>query len=698
VQEPQASEGGPPPGTTAAPPLAAVAVLLALLCSALYVNTRAVPFISDDYPALVENPAVRWRELTLANARAALAQPQPVAQASYGLNYRLGRLDVHGYHAVNAALHFANAWLVYGLGLALLRRARGLGAEAAPWAALAGAGLFAAHPLQVEAVTWIAQRSGLLASLFGLAALVAYLRARSASGAIRVGLFTASATCWILAIGSHKTALALPAAVALCEWAIAQRGALRWLPAALAAALFAGVIALHQAGAIALYQSLALLPFPARQSIVHAVPDGVLVIALHAALLGGAVASALRFPLASFGVLWFYLWQVAAAVGAPLGSAAEHRNYLALAGPALAVAGGLFAVFPRKLGLATALAMVALTSLGAVTHARNERWQSAEAIWNDAVAKSPRDPTARLERGALFAQIARSDEALADFEEAVKLAPGSARAQVSLAGMLAARGRTRDALPHAREAVTLDPDSVAAHAELGRTLSALGDLAPAAAEFERALALGGEPGLERRLGDTLVRLRRYEDALPHYRAAIERDPGDDEARTGAGAALVELGRAREALGDLEIAVESQPNPFYLVHFADALWQLGDAGGALDAAAMAVRVAPTWPGATGRLAWMLALAPDAQRRDPARALRIADAALVRAPDPLLLSARAAAHAALGHFRDARADAERAAELARSAGDGTFADSLAEQAKSYARRNPWRDPPRPFEASP
>jgi hypothetical protein len=115
--------------------------------------------------------------------------------------------------------------------------------------------------------------------------------------------------------------------------------------------------------------------------------------------------------------------------------------------------------------------------------------------------------------------------------------------------------------------------------------------------------------------------------------------------------------------------------------------------------MAVRVDPSWPGATSRLAWMLALCSDAERRDPARALRIADVALAQAgpPDPALLDARAAALAAAGRFADARAVAERAAGLAREAGDSALAESISAHAESYARREPWRDPPRPFEPS-
>ena len=145
----------------------------------------------------------------------------------------------------------------------------------------------------------------------------------------------------------------------------------------------------------------------------------------------------------------------------------------------------------------------------------------------------------------------------------MRLDPRSARARARLAASLAARGREREALPHAREAVALDPASAAAHTALGRIQAALGELEPAVASFARALELGRQPGLERSLADTLVRLGRFEEALPHYRAAIASDPGDDDARTGAGAALVELARAREALEYLEPAVESQPNPRYL---------------------------------------------------------------------------------------------------------------------------------------
>jgi protein O-mannosyl-transferase len=684
-----------------------VALLLALLCAALYVNVGAAPFVGDDYPRIVDDAGVHWRELTLRSVRAALDEARPVAQLSYGLNYHFARLDPHGYHVANAILHWANALLVFALGSALYRRAGArLPAASARWAALAGAALFAAHPLQVEAVTWIAQRASLLAALGSLAALLCHLRARTAQrrGA-RVALHAASGACWLFAIGSCESALALPLVVALCEtWFGDHRGRAVAGFAAVAIGLALAWAGADLARALALHERLAIWPAPGLLSLVHdpgdSAPALTAALALQALLLVAGVALARRHPVAAFAVLWFLVVHTAEAVlvGPPL--VAEHRNYFALVGPALGAAYALFAALPRALGLATALCVFWVTALGAATHARNELWREPAALWDDAVAKSPRDVGARLERGVLLEQSGRVDEALSDFAEAVRLAPGSAHARAQLAASLAAFGRERDALPHAREAVALDPTSATAHAALGRIEASLGELGSALDAFTRALALGGERGLERRIGDTLVRLGRFEESLAHYRAAIASDPGDDEARTGAGAALVELGRAQDALAYLEPAVESQPNPFYLSHFADALWVLGDAAGAVDAATMAVRVAPDWPGAATRLVWMLALTPDAERRDPARALRIADAAQkqVGAPSARLLDARAVALAAAGHFADARADADRATGLARDAGDSALAESIAARAAGYVRRELPRDPPRPFEASP
>ena len=72
--------------------------------------------------------------------------------------------DSRGYHVVNLALHIAAALLVW----LILRR---LSAPGAYLAAL----LWAVHPVNVEAVAWIAQQKTLLASVFFFTSIALYL-------------------------------------------------------------------------------------------------------------------------------------------------------------------------------------------------------------------------------------------------------------------------------------------------------------------------------------------------------------------------------------------------------------------------------------------------------------------------------------------------------------------------------------------
>jgi protein O-mannosyl-transferase len=639
-----------------APPLAAAALLLALLCAALYAQSPSASLLADGGGA---SPHVLR-----------------------GLDAAVRHLGVRSDHAVAVALHALVALLVFALGRALLAR---------PWAALAGAALFAAHPLQVEAVILDAQRATLLAALFGLAAIHCYVRGRTGRRAV---WWPIAVACWLLALDARASAIAVLPAIALCEWLLRGGGARGAL--AFAAALFAAIAWLGIAPALALHESLVVWPLPARMNAAHEIGGSALAaLALQALLLGAAVAGARRYRVVSFALLWFLLQHAVAAAVEAGSPAAEHRNYLALAGPALGAAWLVYAPLERRLGLATALAVFAAGALGVAADARVALWRDPFALWDDAVNKSPHSALARIERGALFDERGRGDEALADLEEAVRLAPDSALAHARLAACLASFGRTDEALAQAREAVALDPGDAASQAWLGALEMKLGDPAAAAAAFEQSLAVKPSPDLERRLGDALVLLGRFEDSIGHYDAALARDPGNDEARTGAGAALVELGRAQDAIPYLEAAVESQPNPHYLVHMADALWQTGDQVSAIDMVQVAVRFGSEWHGATSRLVWMLAVTTG-DRRDPERALRVADAALKRAnSDAILLDARAAALAALGRFDEAAAQAQSAAE---AAADPAFAAAIRERAASYVRREVWRDPPRPFEPSP
>src|SRR5258706_4261183 len=82
-------------------------------------------------------------------------------------------LDARIFHAASLLFHVLSVLAVYGILRQLLRR---------PWAAAAGALLFAVHPIQVEAVAWTSGLKDVMSGMFSLTAIWLYLRAKNVDG------------------------------------------------------------------------------------------------------------------------------------------------------------------------------------------------------------------------------------------------------------------------------------------------------------------------------------------------------------------------------------------------------------------------------------------------------------------------------------------------------------------------------------
>ncbi|MDM7913799.1 MAG: hypothetical protein QUU85_00835, partial [Candidatus Eisenbacteria bacterium] len=143
---------------------------------AAYGPTLSSSFTSDDFHLIVDRLPDYRREFPLREAftrsfwkgggYGALPGEQkdyyrPLTTLSYAADARLWGERSSGYHLTNLLLHLLASALVLRL---LLR----LGASRSP--ALAGALLFAAHPIHVTNVAWISGRTDLLCAVLLLAA------------------------------------------------------------------------------------------------------------------------------------------------------------------------------------------------------------------------------------------------------------------------------------------------------------------------------------------------------------------------------------------------------------------------------------------------------------------------------------------------------------------------------------------------
>ncbi len=149
----------------------------ALLGSVLAVATLAVyspvhrhSFVhDDDYYYVVDNAHVHngldWKTVRWAFTAFDMVNWIPLTWLSHAVDYRLFGLNPAGHHDINAMLHALNAVLLF----CVLKRATGFAGRSFMVAAL-----FALHPINVEAVCWVAERKTMLSMVFFVLTLGAY--------------------------------------------------------------------------------------------------------------------------------------------------------------------------------------------------------------------------------------------------------------------------------------------------------------------------------------------------------------------------------------------------------------------------------------------------------------------------------------------------------------------------------------------
>ena len=138
-------------------------------------------------------------------------------------------LDVTGYHIFNLVIHLLNALLVYWLIILTFRTPyasaylqKDVLKTSAPyrWIPLFTALLFVSHPVQTQAVTYIVQRFASLSTLFYLASLVLYIKARGSDSSkkARYAFYAGSIISAILAMRTKEIAFTLPVMAVLYEF------------------------------------------------------------------------------------------------------------------------------------------------------------------------------------------------------------------------------------------------------------------------------------------------------------------------------------------------------------------------------------------------------------------------------------------------------------------------------------------------
>jgi tetratricopeptide (TPR) repeat protein len=144
-----------------------------------YCNSFAVPFHLDDFGSISNNYAIHrlfnFPELWKFYAN------RIILYITLSINYAVHGTAVEGYHAVNLFIHIINGVLFHTILKKLFSLPYFNGKNLSRYrnaVSLAAAVLFVCHPIQVNAVTYIVQRTASLAAVFYMSAILFYLNYR----------------------------------------------------------------------------------------------------------------------------------------------------------------------------------------------------------------------------------------------------------------------------------------------------------------------------------------------------------------------------------------------------------------------------------------------------------------------------------------------------------------------------------------
>ena len=439
---------------------AAGAIFLSVF--AAYSNTFNAAYHFDDFHQIVLNPAIVpgnifrfFTDARLESFYASLTGYRPMTFVTFALNYALSGQDVWSYHLLNIILHAFNAFLVFLILESLMGKKGGQF-----YTVLFASLLFALHPIQTHAVTYISCRAVLLASCFYLLAFLAFMKYREYMGG-NTGRFLLGAlppVLYLAGLLSKETAVSLPAALFLYDMVLvraekpgAERGLRRLsyyisFVVVLAAYLFirdrvTGFAVVQEGANVSrgtyfiteaevFLDYLRLLVFPINQVADYYRqftfrPDALVIFSLSlvAAMIATLIGVRKKMPLVSFFGLWSLIALAPESSLIPIqDSIVEYRLYIPSIG-FFAIAALLTSRLLRERRCRTAAAGALLALLSVLTFSRNFVWADELSLWNDVLKKVPDSPRARGNIAVALMEQGKYSEAIAELNAALRCRP-----------------------------------------------------------------------------------------------------------------------------------------------------------------------------------------------------------------------------------------------------------------------------------
>ena len=555
----------------------------ALLCD---INSWGHQFVMDDLDYIVHNPVIQSPNSILQIfsspfvhfPNVTLDLYRPLTALTLALNYWISGAQPDSFHLFNRLLHVLTCLGIFWV----IRRLIPL----RPAVAFLTGLLFAVHPVQTEAITYISGRADALAMLLFVFAWLNFLRMRQRSAYLRPYLF--SAILYFFALLSKESAITWLGIVLLTEWIyLSDRNVQQFINRlrqdfwkvysgyllvtvtylALRFVAFRGIsitptkflvnplVTAGISGRLLtslkiFFQSIAQILVP-----LHFSPDysfnqipvldhwtngvALVVLLLTAAFLVLLVWSCKRSPNVFFCLAYFAItYSVVSNLIVVIGTIRADRmlympalGFCLLGGLALSNLEEAVRLTKWKNPARIAVAVVLLLLAGR-TVIRNGDWRDQFILYLRAVSQFPNSLKMHGYLGEQYFARNQLAEAGEHYRKALSIYPDQPDLFDDMGALLAREGKTKEAIDYFQRALLLGVnDPALARTNLALTLQAQGDLKGAIEQFDRVIQ--GNPlssAAHFNKGNALYLAGQIKDAIREYSRALEIDPRNAGAR------------------------------------------------------------------------------------------------------------------------------------------------------------------------
>ncbi len=510
----------------------------------------------------------------------------PLTLFSYQLNFLVSGLDAGFYHFTNILIHGLNGALVAWVLLLLTKKRK---------AALIAGLLWLVHPLNTEAVVWIAGRKDLLSTFFALGSTIAFLLYRG-KGERR--LYWISLAMFTLGLLSKATIFTLPVVFLLFDFAKREGGNIKSVRKTVpffALGLVFLVVALYgktqvvlassyletfiMAGkSTAFYLQKLLMPmgltvfYPYQKAITISSPDFYLPW-IGLVLLGVAALLSLRKTRWGIAALLTYLILLAPTYfnfhkGTQIFFAVDRYAYLPSLGFLLLVVFAadwvgtyaqekMFYKTARKCTLGVTVLLVAV--LGGLSIRQTAYWMNDETLLDHALALYPDSGAARISLSVVYRQEGRTDAERKVLTDGLAQMPTVAY-YTGLGSIDARENNLDSAEKNYHLGRMLDPKNPEPLFYLGSLEEQRGNIDAAIRDYKEAVALDPSyVAAYNNLGGIYQDQRNYAEAEEQFKLALAQNPNFMEGQYNLFQILMLQHKNEEALPHLFKAYELNPD-------------------------------------------------------------------------------------------------------------------------------------------